>query len=261
MVCFGEKSVLRKVSGPVYFLLIVCVLTVFNSCQSVRPSSSQEITNLANELEEANQKLEEIYHRVSVVQFMVDNHERTIADLESLIKESGVNTVNPRSPEKKKDVFAVTEDKSLEKSLLAPEEEPDTLNTGVRADNINSSPEYLYNQAFSALKSKDYTKAISLFRTLVSRFPAHNLADNSIYWTGEIFYTQNEYSEAIKTFQGLIEKYPEGGKVADALLKIGFSYYAIKDKDNAVRYLKQVVVDHPFSGSGSKAEAMLSKIE
>ena len=63
MVKFGWKPVFRKVSVP-FNIIISCSLLLLVSCQTMQPSGSPEITNLANELEEANQKLEEIYHRV-----------------------------------------------------------------------------------------------------------------------------------------------------------------------------------------------------
>ena len=261
MVKFSVKSIFSKVSVP-FNIILTCSLFFFTSCQTIQPAGNQEVTNLANELEEANQKLEEIYHRVSVVQFMVDNHERTITDLEKIIKKNGGIVLHEDNPETiKNEVPAVISDEPVEKDLLYPERRSDTANLTTEESTQYKSPEVIYNQGFSALKAKNYAKAISMFKTIVSKYPAHNLADNAIYWTGEIHYTQTDFPEAIRTFKRLIESYPEGGKVADALLKVGYSYYSMKDTDNAVKYLKMVVVDYPFSVSGSKAEAMLNKIE
>lgn len=255
----GEKTVLNSVLG---FIILACFLSFLTSCQTTKPVNNAEMTNLANELEEANQKIEEIYHRMSVVQFMVDNHERTITDLEKNLpnKSAGGAITGDDSIEKKAVPAVIAEENSANK-LLAPEKQPDTPQLTPEEKIQYQSPEYIYNQGFSALKSKKYIKAVSLFKTIVSKYPAHNLADNAIYWTGEIHYTQRDFPEAIRTFNRLIEKYPEGGKVADSLLKIGYSYYSMNDNDNAVKFLKKVVVDFPFSVSGSKAEAMLHKIE
>lgn len=227
------------------------------ACQTTKPApQNTELLNLSNELEEANQKIEEIYHRMSVLQFTVDNHERTIVDLEKQLSGSAVKTVKEeKKADPDEEMPAVIVDETDVKEVVTPEivQKKDTIQY--------QSPEFIYNQGFSALKARNYTKAVSMFKTIVSTYPAHNLADNAIYWTGEIHYTQKDFSEAIRTFNRLIEKYPEGGKVPDALLKIGYSYYSMQDKENAVKYLKKVVVDHPFSVSGGKAEAMLHKIE
>lgn len=261
MVNFGRNYILRKVF--ILFVLIYCFCFLV-SCQTVKPTGNTEMRNLANEIEQANQKIEEIYHRVSVVQFMVDNHERTITDLEKKLKKARGEEIPYNSlveKEKQVDTSIVISDKSATKTLLTPEAKADIPKPVKEESEQYQSPEYIYNQGFAALKAKNYTKAISMFKTIVSTYPEHNLADNAIYWTGEIHYTQHDFPEAVRTFNRLIEKYPEGGKVVDALLKIGYSYYSMKDNENAVKYLKKVVVDYPFTVSGSKAEAMLNKIE
>ena len=255
----GQKSNIRKISVLLFLASFFCF---FVSCQTTKPASNNaELVNLANELEEANQKIEEIYHRMSVVQFMVDNHERTITDLENNLKPGNTGSMtekNVKFAAEYEEIPAVIAEDTSANDILAPESKPDIT----EKESIQyKSPEFIYNKGFSALKSKNYTKAVSMFKSIVSKYPAHNLADNAIYWTGEIYYTQRDFPEAIRTFNRLIEQYPEGGKVPDSLLKIGYSYYSMKDKDNAVKYLKKVVVDYPFSVSGSKAEAMLHKIE
>lgn len=255
-----------KRNGFCYSLILFSVVTIlcFTGCQTSNPDNRQAITNLSNELEEANQKIEEIYHRLSVVQFMVDNHERTITDLEKTLKKSGVIQGATFKPVTERPVTVRTDKTNsaiTESNLLEPEATNKTPVPAGAESVMDKSPEYIYNQGFAALKNKNYIRAVSMFKTVVSKYPAHNLADNAIYWTGEIHYTQHDYPEAIRTFKRLIENYPEGGKVPDALLKIGYSYYSMKDKENAVIFLKKVVVDYPFSVPGSKAEAMLSKIE
>ena len=258
----GQKSNIRKISVLLFLASFFCF---FVSCQTTKPASNNaELVNLANELEEANQKIEEIYHRMSVVQFMVDNHERTITDIEKIVSKGNTGKMPEKSLNfvtEDEEIPAVIAEETSASDIFAPESKPDIPVMTEKESIQYKSPEFIYNQGFSALKSRNYTKAVSMFKTIVSKYPAHNLADNAIYWTGEIYYTQRDYPEAIRTFNRLVEQYPEGGKVPDALLKIGYSYYSMKDKDNAVKYLKKVVVDYPFSVSGSKAEAMLHKIE
>lgn len=265
MVNVRAMFVKRFVSYVLLSFVSAVVFSLLPACQTTNPDATQAITNLSNELEETNQKLEEIYHRVSVVQFMVDNHERTITDLEKTLKKSGViqgSTYSPviRPAATKKDPGHPPSGGTA-KSLLTPEPDSTAIVAATEDSLLDKSPEHIYNKAFAALKRKNYTRAISMFKTVVSDYPEHNLADNAIYWTGEVHYTQNDFPEAIRTFKRLIESYPEGGKVPDALLKIGYSYYSMKDNENAVKYLKKVVVDYPFTVPGSKAESMLNKIE
>lgn len=300
----------------VLFSLSLCMVC---GCQTTRPDNTQRMAQLSAELEEANQKIEEMYHRLSVVQFMVDSHERILSDRDHKLKKSGF--VKPEAPGRTKKTSepsvvsepvkgAVTEENiSVEEqtkeaenahaaveTVTTEEKKEDTVNAtaiepkdnAVESDEVQTkdsesepeaepekthesqavevnvegkSPKEIYNQGFSALKDKDYPTAAALFKALVTNYPNHDLADNSVYWTGEIFYDQKDYNEAIRIFNRLIETYPKGGKVPDALLKIGFSYHSLSDKANALKYLKKVVVDFPFTDPGSKAEAMLNKIE
>jgi len=300
----------------VLFSLSLCMVC---GCQTTRPDNTQRMAQLSAELEEANQKIEEMYHRLSVVQFMVDSHERVLSDRDHKLKKSGF--VKPEAPsrtkktaepsvvsepakgpvteenisageqtkeaenahaaveqvtgeEKKEDTVDATalepNDNAVESSegqtkdsVSEPAGEPEKTHEAqsVEVNVEGKSPKDIYNQGFSALKAKDYPTAAALFKALVTHYPNHDLADNSVYWTGEIFYDQKDYKEAIRIFSRLIETYPNGGKVPDALLKIGFSYHSMSDKANTLKYLKKVVVDFPFTDPGSKAEAMLNKIE
>lgn len=300
----------------VLFSLSLCMVC---GCQTTRPDNTQRMAQLSAEIEEANQKIEEMYHRLSVVQFMVDSHERVLSDRDHKLKKSGF--VKPEAPSRTKKTSepsvisepakgpvteenisaseqtkeaenahaavetVTTEDKKddtvdataveskdnavesgegqIKDSENEPAAEPEKTHEtqSVEINVEGKSPKDIYSLGFSALKDKDYPTAAALFKALVTNYPNHDLADNSVYWTGEIFYDQKDYKEAIRIFNRLIETYPNGGKVPDALLKIGFSYHSLSDKANAVKYLKKVVVDFPFTDPGSKAEAMLNKIE
>jgi tol-pal system protein YbgF len=288
----------------------VFVISLFSGgCQSLG-SNGGSATKPNRDLEEANKKIEELYHRLSVVQFTVDNHERTLNDIKKKLDlptpnktdskpaETVSNAVKPEveesadedrdeaqdlnaidsktpktvgavkipqpeikpaEPSKKTEITVAhpTVSKRQETVLAVPSEPEGSKKSPQGGD----SPETLYNKGFTALKNKNYPESESLFSNLVTRFPNHKLADNAMYWTGEIYYSKADYKRAIKQFESLISRYPKGDKVPDALLKIGYSYLSLKDNENAVKYLKKVVVDFPFTESGGKAEATLNRIE
>jgi tol-pal system protein YbgF len=286
-------------------------------CQTGRPDNSQRLAQISAELEETNQKVEELNHRLSVVQFMVDSHDRLLGGVSSnaskdnktgdgkdvkpseskgKVTEEAIPAAHAGSPEKKpasadtsveenhKETLVSADEKSAEDGAVSgdssskssePSEEhastagdedsepgvkkPESSAPDISVD--NKSPKAVYDAGFKALMEKDYPRAAALFKVIVRDYPNHDLADNAVYWTGEIFYDQKDYKEAIRIFNRLVEVYPNGGKVPDALLKTGYSYLSLKDKENALKYLKKVVVEYPFTGPGGKAEAMLNKIE
>ncbi len=227
------------------FLLATASLLSLSACKTVSTQQSQENYQTAlieKQITETDRKVDEIYHRVSVIQFMVDNHERAITDLQKLT--TGEETVYGQ-PRQSTDVITI-------KKKLSP----------VSATTVTSeSAQSLYNRAFAAYRKNDYSGGENLFRQIIRNHPEHDLADNALYWAGECLYALKKYQEAISTFNEVINKYPEGGKIPDALLKIGYAYVSIDDFDNGRYFLKKTVKNYPFSPAGTKAEVMLRRIK
>lgn len=274
----SEKFLLNYISFTALFIIL---LFSVSGCATGR--SNNENSTRTTEIEAVNRRVDELYHRLSVLQFMVDSHDRALSDREEKIKKSGY--VSPlETPDNSSAVteenIAITEktvEKQAEKAgeqsqnpILLDEGAVSTEKKTVRKETYSSpesgnmkgkSTEVIYAEGLNALKAGDYPTAAAKFRAVVEEDPNHDLADNAVYWTGEIFYDQKDYHEAIRIFKRLVETYPNEGKVPDALLKIGYSYQSLGDNENAVKYLKKVVMDYPFTNPGSKAEAMLNRIE
>ena len=222
-------------------------------------------------------KIDEIHHRVSVIQFMVDNHERYINDLENASNSESLNegatlsgtgagvpvTTDPTDRPSGRDANQVTETSIVSSSLSdEPGREPSMAEPKPQPPpSITEPPPILYSKALSKYNNADYKDAALLFESFVARYPSHELADNSLYWEGECMYALKDFSKAITAFQRVVNDYPEGSKVPDAMLKTGYSYLSIGDRENARIHLENVVKNYPFSPSGTKAEMMLKKIK
>lgn len=264
--------------------LFILLLSMICGCASGR--TGEKNSRVSTELDAANRRIDDIYHRLSVLQFMVDSHDRILSDRDEKLKKSGF--VPPtEAPAMEKPVGKPVVEETIAQPDAVASEETDTATVTAQgvtpldevpaeavketakketlatatANVEGKSTEAIYTEGLDALKAGDYPTAAAMFRAVVEGHPNHDLADNAVYWTGEIFYDQKDYKEAIRIFKRLVEIYPTQGKVPDALLKIGYSYHSLGDRENAVRYLKKVVVEHPFTDPGSKAEAMLNKIE
>lgn len=229
----------RIVSQMMVFLIVTCVAVC--ACTTTRRHvSGKDKKNiyLEKELAEANQRIEELYHRISVLQFMVDSHEKAIKDME-----------NPSSGKKRTTVYSSSKPR---RSLDASSSMGPSLS--------DESPENLYNQARKVYNDKQYKKAATLFSTLAKTYPHHDLADNAIYWQGESLYAQKNFSGAIHYFKEMMNAYPDSNKTPDAMLKTGFAFLSTGDKKNAKLYLKKVTRLFPFSGAASKAAETLKTI-
>ncbi|MBU1880857.1 tetratricopeptide repeat protein, partial [bacterium] len=79
----------------------------------------------------------------------------------------------------------------------------------------------LYDQAFADMSRGNYDLAKMGFEEYLRLYSDTELADNALYWIGEVEYVQHDYQGALATFQRVIEEYPKGNKLAAALFKIG----------------------------------------
>ena len=231
-----------------FFMTAIGVLSLLTACSTLQPPRASEKTQLERQVTETSEKIEEISHKLSIIQFMVDDHQKTLKEIEAALEAGSIGTQIPteaQAPASRPTLGKVPPDTADKKTLPV---------SGANADQ-------LYKRALSVYKSGNYGKAATIFKSITENYPGHNLADNALYWTGECFYAQKNYKGAIRTFKKVVEKYPGGSKVPDALLKIGYSYLALGDKTNARSFLKKVVKQYPFTPAGTKAGEMLKRIK
>lgn len=121
-------------------------------------------------------------------------------------------------------------------------------------------PVTIYRKGYDALKAGDYAASARAFKTLVERYPAHELADNALYWLGEVEYAQKNYKQALDVFRKVVDVYPSGNKVPDALLKMAFCQQELGDKAKAKATLESLVNRFPWSGPAKKAQERLQSL-
>ncbi len=244
-------------------ITITAVAFIFTSCISTgQPKGSYPLMVYDKQLSEIEARLDEIHHRVSVIQLTVDDNARAIKDMG---EKTGVYG---------KEVSALPEnieDQEIQETVdIAIKSEPSEVvsipSTVIKEDAesllpLSGSVKTIYDTALAAYKGGDYDRAVTMFRSVVSNYPGHDLADNALYWEGECFYSQKQFQQAISTFKKVMSRYPQGSKVPDSLLKAGYSYLSINDYDNGRILLKKVIKSYPFSTAGAKAEKMLSRIK
>jgi len=225
---------------------IVGVFCLLHACSAMQPQKQAPPSEISLQITALNQKLDQANHRISVLQYMVDDHQESIKRLEQAARPL------PAEP-----LFPV----DIRQRTAPPREKtPPAVDTNPQAV-PSETAEALYNQALSAYQAHDYKKALALFGSVAENYPGHDLADNALYWSGECLYTQKDYKGAIRTFTQVVEKYPKGSKVSDALLKTGYAYLALDDPVNAQSFLKKVVTQYPFTPAGAKAGEMLQKMK
>lgn len=150
-------------------------------------------------------------------------------------------------------------------NALQPREEPGVIErTQEKKKTLKpdaASAEKLYQSAYANFEKQNYERALKGFNDFVTRYPTSELADNAIYWAGEIYYSQKAYSKAILEFQRVVEEYPEGNKAPDALYKMGLAYLETQDKERARQEFKRLITNFPYSEAALKAKERLVSLQ
>ncbi|MBF0396123.1 MAG: tol-pal system protein YbgF [Desulfobacterales bacterium] len=238
--------------------IVVFFFLFISACQTVKSREAPDIETFQKQIDETNKKIDDIAHRLSVIQFMVDNHQKVISDFK-WGKDNSIGEKEITMNDKDSGLFL--KEKNIEENQKVKEIKLPKETKLPQEKTFSSEPDKLYNSAMSAFNGHKYKEALSLFKQFAENYQRHNLSENALYWTGECFYALKDYKGALSAFNSVMEKYPEGRKMADSLLKIGYSYLELNDNNNAKDYLKRVVKNYPFSSASSKAEEKLKHLQ
>ncbi len=196
-----------------------------------------QITRMQEQLRAMNGRVEEIQHRISVLEQrfdrMADDLEIRLQQIESAVA-GGPAAVTPRD----RDVSAL----GGVGAAAGPSPTAASPTIGFPQD---ASPREQYDFAFDLLKKRDYGGAGIALESFLDKNPDHPLAGNAIYWLGETHYVQKEYKTAAKVFLDGYQKYPTGSKAPDNLLKLGMSLAAYGDSDNACKTFRKLLETFP----------------
>jgi len=147
------------------------------------------------------------------------------------------------------------------RKAMARAAQPPEVEAKKAAVSTKQVPQREYEEAYAVYEEQRYDEALTLFKEFLERYPQHHLADNALYWIGEIYYDMRNYANAILAFKEVVTHYTEENKTPDALLKIGYTYIALDDPSNARIFLKRLINNYPLSQAESKARAKLKELK
>lgn len=119
----------------------------------------------------------------------------------------------------------------------------------------------LYQAAFTALKNGYNIQAIQLFKSFLKQFPDGEYTDNSYYWLGEAYITNQDIDSAKAAFIKVITHHSKSPKIPGALLKLGLIELAQNNKAKAIYYLTQITTNYPNATVANLASKKLIQIE
>lgn len=191
------------------------------------------IHNLSNEIQQLNNRLDEIEMTVGVSQMESSKGKslaQRIADLES---QTGSIVMPPGFREK--------EMRDTEIVPAIPVKDAATV----------------YKEASAAYEKGDTKEARRQYELILKEFPTSEYVQNAQYWIGESYYKEEDYDNAILAFEELIRKNPESPKAPGALLKQGYAFYQIGERGIGKDVLEKLVKKYPASEEAKLARKRL----
>jgi tol-pal system protein YbgF len=122
------------------------------------------------------------------------------------------------------------------------------------------SAEVLYSNALRDFTGGKYDLARQQFLDYLKFYPDTDLASNSQFYLGEIFYAQKQLEEAIGEYDKVLDNYPKSFKLADARMKKGFALLELGRRASAIRELREVVRRHPGTEAERRSRAKLREL-
>ena len=122
------------------------------------------------------------------------------------------------------------------------------------------SAETLYRNAQRDYQTGNYDLSRQEFADYIKRFPASDVAPDSQFYLGEIYFAQGDYKDAITQYDLVLTKYPQSLKLSSALLKKAQAEISLKERASGVRDLREVESRFPGTDDSRRARSLLQSM-
>ena len=119
----------------------------------------------------------------------------------------------------------------------------------------------LYHQSLNALHTGHLGKAVTGFRSFLTRYPQHPYGDNAQFWIGQCYYDLEQFHSSAREFRRVVERYPHGNKVPEAMLKLGLSQLATGERRDGRRVLESLRRTYPRQPAARLASERLAQAD
>ena len=119
----------------------------------------------------------------------------------------------------------------------------------------------LFSYADMLSFQQQFTKANTLYDSILNNFKNHSLNDEIIFRKAKIDLKQHNYQKAIEHFKFLVDKYPKSILLDNSLFLIASIYQEkIKDFDQAKKYFKTILFEHKGSLYAAESRKRFRKL-
>lgn len=249
------------------YILAIFIAVAVSGCASQKYDLMMQemqvnIKNVRDKTSELNkaqsdgaEKIEELNAKIVILEGKLNDINRDIDEIKTQAVKPHEELPVPREIKKEEP----KEEPRAEQKVEEPKEQPVAAAEEKREETAQeeekvSSPDVLYKEGQDLQNAGKQEEAISAFRSLVKHYPKSSLADNALYWMGEIHFSNKDYPAAVVEFNKVVNDYPGENKAPDALLKLGATYQQMGEKDKATAALKELIARYPKSEAAKKVK-------
>jgi tol-pal system protein YbgF len=95
------------------------------------------------------------------------------------------------------------------------------------------------------------------FQEFLARYGRSELADDALYWLGDLAYGEGRYDEALAFFLDLLKRFPATDRAPAAMLKAAYSLQELNRSDESRRMFEQLRDTYPASAEAALAAEQL----
>jgi len=238
------------------WLPLVLTVLALAGCESTPAQPDPTMVKL-NDVDERLGRVEHVNQGLIQLSQRIDGLEAQVRQQRGQLEE--LQNSNDLLRKQQRDLYADL-DRRLTALQAAPKSATGGDGTGGGTGADSGGEQGAYSRAFDALKTTDYSSAITRFREFLRVYPQSQLAGNAQYWLGEAYYVTHDYDNAATTFRSVGEQYPQSAKVPDALLKLGLTQIDQKKLAEARSTLKQVTQRFPGTDAAKLAASRLQNL-
>lgn len=115
-------------------------------------------------------------------------------------------------------------------------------------DDTNTTQLKMYAQADFLFYCKNDSLALLKIDSIIDKYPANSIIDESLYLKAKILISQKKYTESIEILKNIAKSYSYDILADDALYLIAKIYIDVfNDKENANKYFKKLILEHSDS--------------
>lgn len=126
---------------------------------------------------------------------------------------------------------------------------------------ISTSPQRLYEIAWSDYAGGHWDLAIQGFESFIRTYPKSDQADDAQVNIGTSYMMAGNYPKAIESYDTAIRDYPTGNAIPDAYYRRGLALRHLGQLDKARESLETVVSKYPDSDAGRLARQQLDQMK